>query len=411
MKGSLLKVFYLFLVLVFISSCKEEKPKTGLKLGIWRGEITAQNNQIPFNFEIYKKNDSIHINLINGDEKLPIDEVYLIKDTISFNMFIFDSEINGKIDSTCTSMNGFYTRKYAEDYSLPFKALYNKPGRVDNASSDGGFDGKWETVFKDSKGKESKAIGIFHTKDQILKGTFLTPTGDYRYLDGYTDKDTMFLYSFDGNQIFKFKAHKLNDSVMKGEFWSGKAGYKTFISKRNDTARLPDADKITFLKEGYDKIDFSFKNLDGKPVSLNNKKYKGKVVVLQIFGTWCPNCMDETRFLAGWYKKNRHRGVEIIGLAYENKEDFEYAKSRVEKMVKKLNIDYDFVIAGTSQIESVSQSLPMLDNVISFPTSIFIDKTGKVRKILAGFNGPATGKYYQEFTEDFNRYINVLLKE
>ncbi len=409
MKDLLKKVLYFFLVLVFIYSCKEEKPKSGLKLGVWRGEITAQNNQIPFNFKIYKQNDSIRINLINGEEIIPIDEVYLIKDTISFNMFIFDSEIKGAVDST--SLNGFYKKNYIDNYSLPFKAQFNKPGRIDHASSNGQFDGTWETIFKSSNGRKTKAIGIFKTKDKILHGTFLTTTGDFRYLDGYTNRDTLFLYSFDGNHLFKFKAHKVNDSVLKGEFWSGKSGYKTFISKRNDTTKLPDPEKITYLKEGFDKIDFSFKDLEGKPVSLNDERYKGKVVILQIFGTWCPNCMDETRFYADWYKKNKDRGVEIIGLAYENKPDFEYAKSRVEKMVRKLHVDYDFVIAGTSQIESVSRSLPMLDNVISFPTSIIIDKTGKVRKIHTGFNGPATGKYYQEFTEDFNQFINQLLKE
>jgi thiol-disulfide isomerase/thioredoxin len=404
-----IKVFYLLLVLVFIISCEEEKPKTGLKLGIWRGEITVQNNQIPFNFKIYKKNDSIRIDLINGEERLPIDEVYLINDTITFNLFIFDTEIKGKIDST--SITGFYTKKYTDDYTLPFKAYYNKPGRFDNVSSNGKFDGIWETVFKNNKGKETKAIGIFKTKNKILNGTFLTSSGDLRYLDGYTDKDTMYLYSFDGNHIFKFKSHKLNDSVMKGEFWSGKTGYKTFISKRNDTARLPDADKLTFLKDANDEINFTFKGLNGNPVSLGDEKYKGKVVILQIFGTWCPNCMDETRFYADWYRKNRYRGVEIIGLAYENKSDFDYAQSRIKIMIEKLHVDYDFVIAGTSEIKSVAKSLPMLDNVLSFPTSIIIDKKGKVRKIHVGFNGPATGKYYQEFKEEFNQFINELLKE
>ncbi len=403
------KVFYFFLVLVLMISCDKEIPNTGIKLGIWRGEITTQNNTIPFNFKIFKKNDSIRIDLINGDEMIPIDEVYLIKDTISFNMFIYDAEIKGKMDST--SIKGFYTKKYTDDYVLPFKARYNKPGRFDHLSSDSRFDGTWETVFKNSKGQETKAIGIFKAKDSILKGTFLTTTGDYRYLDGYTNRDTMYLYTFDGNHIFKFKAYKLNDSILKGEFWSGKSGYKTFISKRNDTAKLPDPNKLTYLKEGYDKIDFTFKDLDGNPVSLNNEKYKNKVVILQIFGTWCPNCMDETRFYSNWYKKNKHRGVEIIGLAYENKSDFDYARSRVKKMIKKLNVTYDFVIAGTSQIESVAGSLPMLDHVVSFPTTIFIDKKGKVRKIHTGFNGPATGKYYEEFKDEFDQIINELLQE
>ena len=46
--------------------------------------------------------------------------------------------------------------------------------------------------------------------------------------------------------------------------------------------------------------------------------------MLQLSGTWCPNCKDETKFLAPWYEKNKDRGVEIIGLAYEKKADRAY---------------------------------------------------------------------------------------
>jgi thiol-disulfide isomerase/thioredoxin len=155
--------------------------------------------------------------------------------------------------------------------------------------------------------------------------------------------------------------------------------------------------------------------LDGKPVSLKDEKYQNKVVILQIFGTWCPNCMDETKFYAQWYDKNKDKGVEIIGLAYENqkngKADFDYASERVLKMKEKLNANYDFVIAGTSSSKAASESLPMLNKVMSFPTSIIIDKKGKVRRIHTGFSGPATGKYYEEFVNDFNGFMHELLNE
>ena len=206
-----------------------------------------------------------------------------------------------------------------------------------------------------------------------------------------------------------------NDSVLKGQYWSGKTGYKTFIAIKNPTAKLPDPNGLTFLKDGYDKVSFSFPGLDGKTGSLDAKKYDNKVIILQIFGTWCPNCMDETKFLSGWYDQNRDRGVEIIGLAYENKRhgkaDFQYAKSRVNKMKTKYQVNYDFLIAGTSSTKSASESLPMLSKVISFPTTIFIDREGNVRRIHSGFSGPATGKYYDEFIDEFNFFMNNLLEE
>lgn len=394
---------------VGFSSCEKPLPEAGLKEGMWRGQVIAQDNVIPFNFNVDKNQGVYSIDLINGDEKLRIDEVNILGDSLFFNMHIFDISIRAKMFGD--SLKGTYTKNYAENYVLPFTAVYGKAGRFDKLSSSAAFDGTWETRFLDNNGKEIPAIGIFRAEDSILKGTFLTKTGDYRYLDGYTEQDTMHLYTFDGNHIYKFKAFKENDSVLKGEFWSGKTSYKTFVSKRNDSARLPDANKLTYLKEGYDKVEFSFPDLDGNLVSLDDEKYKGKVIILQIFGTWCPNCMDETRFYSDWYRKNAEQGVEIIGLAYEVKPDFDYARDRVLTMKSKLDVPYDFLIAGTSTTQSASESLPMLNRVMSFPTSIIIDRNGKVRRIHTGFSGPATGVYYEEFVDDFNQFMKELIEE
>lgn len=399
----------LFLVAFLFTSCDKPLPEAGLSEGIWRGEILAQDNQIPFNFNVNKAEGIYSITLINGDEELEIDDVNIIGDSLFFNMHIFDISIRAEMKGD--TLKGTYTKNYAEDYVLPFTAVHGKKGRFDNVSSSDDFDGTWETTFYTQEGKETPAVGVFKAEDGVLKGTFLTKTGDYRFLDGYTEKDTMHLYTFDGNHIYKFKAFKESDSILKGEYWSGKTSYKTFVSKRNDTASLPDANSLTYLKEGYDRIEFSFPDLNGQEVSLTDEKYKDKVVILQIFGTWCPNCMDETRFLADWYRKNSDKGVEIIGLAYEIKPDFDYARDRVVTMREKLDVPYDFLIAGTSSTQSASESLPMLNHVMSFPTSIIIDRKGDVRRIHTGFSGPATGVYYEEFVDDFNQFMKEIIEE
>jgi len=404
-----IKFFTFLLFVITLFSCEKEPGTKVLRTGTWRGEIIAQNNKIPFNFDIFKNGEKYLINIINGDETLEIDEVKVNGDSIFFNMHIFDISIKAKINDTILS--GVYIKNYSEDYILPFKATYNKKGRFDNVNSDHTFDGTWETTFITPEGKESQAVGIFKTENNVLKGTFLTPTGDYRFLDGYTKNNTMYLYGFDGNHLFRFRAVKENDTILKGEFWSGKTWYETFKSVKNANAKLPDANELTYLKDGYDKIEFSFPGLDGKQVTLNDDKFKNKVVILQILGTWCPNCMDETKFFADWYKKNKDKGVEILGLAYEVKPDFEYAKKRVLSMKEKLNVSYDYVIAGTSTTESASKSLPMLNKVMSFPTSIFIDRKGKVRRIHTGFSGPATGIHYEKFVDEFNNLMNALMQE
>ena len=185
---------------------------------------------------------------------------------------------------------------------------------------------------------------------------------------------------------------------------------ETFTAKMDSTAKLPDAYSLTYLKNSASRVDFSFKNLEGKPVSLTDAKFKNKVVILQLFGSWCPNCMDETAYLAKFYNRYKNKGVEVVGLAYERTTDFEKSKRNVAQVKARLNADYTFLITGFTNTEA-SKSLPMLNKVMAFPTMIILDKKGEVRKIHTGFSGPGTGKHYQEFTQEFEHLIDGLIKE
>ncbi|OIQ36244.1 MAG: alkyl hydroperoxide reductase [Bacteroidetes bacterium MedPE-SWsnd-G1] len=397
----------IFLTALF-HSCTTNSTVKELKQGNWRGEITIQQKQLPFNFNVSKSNDDYKIVLHDGDNPIEIDEIEVRNDSVFFTMHIFDIDVKAKILEN--TIEGTYTKNYAEDYILAFKATYNKESRLDNAKAETDFNGKWSFKF-DEDPAEKKKIAVFKTEDGILKGTLLTPTGDYRFLEGTSDDGAFKLYAFDGNHMYIFEGKLTDNETLTGEYWSGKTAYKTFTATRDENATLPDASTLTYLKDGYDKIEFSFPGLNGTQVTLEDEKYQDKVVILQLLGSWCPNCMDETKFLTKWYDQNKDRGVEIIGLAYELKDDFEYAKGRVSKMKKRLNVNYDFVIAGTSDVGNASKSLPMLNKVMSFPTSIIIDKNGKVRTIHTGFNGPATGDYYDEYVLEFNHLLDELLSE
>jgi thiol-disulfide isomerase/thioredoxin len=400
---------FLFLISsVILISCNTKPKVNHLKTGIWQGEITMQQKKLPFNFEISKGDNNYKITLINGKEKLKMTNVKVVNDSLFFTFHIFDIAIKASFNND--KITGVYIKNYIKDYTLPFNASFNPKPPIQQSTDI--FNGKWDMTFNSVNSDDNyKGIGIFKNENKQLTGTILTPTGDYRYLQGFTKNNKFTLYSFDGNHAFIFEATKQSDSTFTGDFWSGKSSHETFTATKNENATLPDANKLTFLKEGFHKINFKFPDLNGKMVSLTDKKYQNKVVILQIFGTWCPNCMDETNFYSAWYKKNKDKNVAIIGLAYEAKPDFKYAKNRVENMKKRLNVTYDFLIAGTYQNNGASKSLPMLNHVMSFPTSIIIDKKGIVRKIHTGFSGPATGKYYDDFKIEFNNFINQLLSE
>ena len=394
-----------------MAGCLAKNDNQDLREGMWRATVEIQGRELPFNFEVKRNNGDLEIYLINADERLLLDEVSIKGDSVDIALHIFDANFKAVIKDD--KLEGLFIKNFAKDYRLPFRAVHGKSYRfaeTANNSEAVDFSGKYEVKFIDEK-DSTPAIAIFNQTGDSVSGTFLTPTGDYRFLQGDVVDGTLHLSNFDGNFAYLFSAVKEKDGTLVGKYYSGKTCMEDWVARKNENASLPDADNLTYLKEGYDRIEFNFPDVNGNNVSLNDEKYKNKVVILQLFGTWCPNCMDETRYLAPWFKENNHRGVEIIGLAYERKADFNYASDRIKKMAKKLDVTYDFVIAGTEDKEKASETLPMLNKVIAFPTTIFIGKDGKVKKIHTGFTGPSTGVYYEQFQQQFNETINELLTE
>ncbi len=273
------------------------------------------------------------------------------------------------------------------------------------------FTGRWQVVFTDDEGEETVAIGEFDQQGSKVSGTFLTATGDYRYLAGDVDGDRMQLSTFDGAHAFVFYAQMQADGSLKGDFWSGTRWHEDWTAERNFAAQLPDVYSLTWLKEGYQKIEFSFPDLDGNPVALSDDKYRDKVVLVTLSGTWCPNCADEAEFLSGYYRQNRDRGLEIITLLYEHFEAFEPSARQGRALQAKYGLDFDLLIAGTSDKTQAAETLPMLSSVLAFPTMIFIDRKGDVRKIHTGFSGPGTGQHYKQFVGEFNALMDELLEE
>jgi peroxiredoxin len=273
------------------------------------------------------------------------------------------------------------------------------------------FTGRWEVTFVQDNGKESFAIGEFDQQGGKVTGTFLTAKGDYRYLAGEVDGNTLYLSTLDGAHAFVFKAKMQPDGSLEGDFWSGTRWHESWKGTRNFDAQLPDAYSLTYLKEGYDQVEFSFPDLDGNPVSLADEKFLGKVVLVTLSGTWCPNCADEAEFLAGYYRENRDRGLEVVTLLYEHFDDFKLAAQRGRALQAKHEIEFDLLIAGSSDKKLAAETLPMLNHVLAFPTIIFIDRQANVRRIHTGFSGPGTGQHYQQFLGEFNALMEELLQE
>ncbi len=398
------------LTAIFIAACQSGRVE--LKEGRWRGVFILSNQEIPFVFEVTKsKPDSTIVFLINGTERFPLKNITYRNDSVAIPVDLYDAVLTGKVEKS--SFSGKFKKLNTEkpDEGIPFKAESGDTPRFPTSSKTPAVSltGTWDIEIG-SAGHTNKTVGVFDQKESLLTGSILTSTGDYRYLEGAAQGREFKLSAFSGSTPYLVKGEFTSDSTFSGEFVTPRRSSK-MEGKRNPKAALVDPYSFSKLKEGFSSVEFSFPNIDHHQVSLSDEKYKGKVVVVSILGSWCPNCLDETAFLALWYKENQVRGVEIIGLAFERKNDFEFAKHTLTRLKERFDIRYELLFAGLAGTESASQALPALNGISAFPTTIFIDKKGKVRKIHTGFNGPATGKFYEEFKTEFNALIDSLLLE
>lgn len=403
---------FLLVILLFVFSCSTSKTEK-IKEGKWLAQLQVQDNEVlPFTFAVnYNDKNAIAIQVFNAEEVIDVDEITIKGDSITIKMPVFEGYLKGKF--TATEIKGSFIKE-SLDRVVPFKAVFNNDVerfKVDK-TSDVSVTGVWETVFSPNTNESYIAKGIFKQVDAKVTGTFRTTTGDYRYLEGIVDGDSLKLSTFDGAHAFLFTA-KATDSILEGTFYSGNHFKETFLAKRNEGYELPADTTLTYLNEGYKKIDFSFPDVNDKIVSLNDETYQNKVVIVQIMGTWCPNCLDETKFLNQFLREYKNEDLKIISLAFEYAKTKEGAFNKIKRLQDKVGVAYPILLAqyGNSSKQKAQQKLPMLNHILSYPTTILIDKKGDVRKIHTGFNGPATGEKYKEFKTDFTNTINSLLKE
>jgi len=403
------KLCYLFSIVV-LYSCNTKEEIKPLKQGIWKGELEVSETEVlPFNFEVTGNKG---LKIFNADEVILVDDITYRNDSAFIQMPVFEGYFALKM--TDSILQGDFIKE-SLDRILPFKAYYGEKNRFnipENAPSTN-LTGNWEVVFSQGvKGDEYLAKGIFKQEGTKVTGTFETTTGDYRFLEGVMDGDELKLSAFDGAHAFLFTA-TVSNNAMQGTFYSGNHFNEPFIAKRNENFELPDANKLTYLKDGYEKIAFSFPDETGKKVSLSDARFKNKVVIVQIMGSWCPNCLDESRYYSEFYKQNSNKDIEFVALAFEYAKTEEAAFKNIKRLKDGVGINYPVLLAqyGTSDKVKAQEKLPMLNHILSYPTSVFIDKKGNVRKIHTGFNGPATGEKYLEFKKEFEGFVGELLNE
>ena len=382
----------------------------------WRVVLERKDGkQVVFQLKRKPEQGRTVLYIINAAERIQITDVKIVGDSMFFSMPAFESSFRVKLQAN-GDMTGTYVKGTSGNIQYwPFFAYANR-NRFDKGSGDAknNISGRWDVSITRANGSIRKAVGVFEQKGNKLTGSFLTPSADYRYLEGIVTGDSLMLSGFDGDNVRLFEAKIENaNTISGGVFYNGYTGKETWIAEKNASVALPEINEPMRLREEASKLNFTFKDLQEIPVSINDEKYKNKVVVIQLMGSWCANCLDETKFLSDYYKTNRSRGIEIIALTYELTTDLNRSKKSVAKFQKLFDVQYPMLITGATagDEKKTEKTLPQFTAIRSFPTTIFIDKKGEVREIHTNFYGPASGKYFTASKNKFYETVDRLLKE
>jgi len=407
------------LIIILFAACqnnqeaKEVVVTNSVKPGMWKMEMELEKGKVlPFTFDLQGSNEELILRIFNADETIEVDEVEQRNDSLFIQLPVFESifELNIVNDSTLT---GHWINYYQNDnYKISVVAKHEKDTRFSPLNNDftTDFAGKYKVIFSPESESPTNAIGLFEQEGNKITGTFATETGDYRHLAGNASGDTLLLSTFDGSHAFLFEATP-TDSGLVGTFYSGTHWKESWIAFKSDSVTLRNPNELTFIKEGYDGLNFSFPNAQGDSVSLHDKQFENKAVIVQIMGSWCPNCLDETKYLSSLYDKYNQQGLEIIAVAFERTKTEEKALENLARLQERTGANYTFLLGGATREDKAEEKLPMLNHIMSYPTAIFIDKNKKVRRIHTGFYGPSTGKFYDDFVQETEALVEEMLNE
>lgn len=382
--------------------------------GTWRAVLESPGGPLPFQMTISQRGDQTQITAHNANEVIRFDVVsFDDQGNLTFGIDHYRSRFIATVNEAGDHMSGRWEMIASPDYTstLPFHAEHGNKTRfpLENGDPQVSVAGRWHVTFKDNENNTTDAVGEFQQNGSNLTGTFLTATGDYRYLEGVVSGRELKLSCFDGGHAFLFKATLSEGDQLEGEFWSRDVWHEQWTAVRDEASQLPDPFSQTDITNEEGIFRFSFPDLEGRTLSFDDPSLQDKVRIVSIFGSWCPNCNDEARFLQELHEAYGEKGLKIVGLAFETHED-ETANIKALKRFKRYHdLDYPILLAGHKDKAEASRVLPDLDRVRAFPTSILIDRDGKVVSIHTGFSGPGTGDHYRELTDEIRRRVEALL--
>ena len=399
----------LLLPLLLVLGCGKPIPNDS----VWNGTMTlADQKKLPIRMSMNLGSQPPTGSFIVGDEHTPIPEIQVAGDSIIVHISEYQAALRGVWDGE--QWVGSFFRYRKDTLLLPFAA---RPGelpagqpRESTPSTAIRLTGSFRVYYHDSDGIDSTSSAKFWTRGDSVFGTFIDPSGDHGLMAGIQRGDSAWLGRFIGWQANLIELY-FEEGSWKGKYYARQFPPDVFTLVPRPGAEKEQLDKRrTRLKNPAKPFRFEGLTIDGDTVRNSDARFQGKAVIVDIMGTWCHNCLDEAPILQRLYEEFNDDGLEIVGLSFEVTEDPALGRSNLAIYRKRHGLTFPLLYAGSLEQKHVDESLhSQLEDFFAYPTTLFIDRKGRVRDIHWGFKGPGTGEDYQREVERFYQFVKEIL--
>jgi thiol-disulfide isomerase/thioredoxin len=373
--------------------------------GTWRSVLDLSGGGLPFELSVAPVGGKLVAQICNGPKCADQASVTVTGSTVVFDIADYAATITAERKGD--SLVGVYHNVGRNGpRSIPFRASKGSWARTRAPAA---LLGGWDAWYITDQ-RRSPRVFNFQEGSQGLEGAISSNTGDLGLFWGGGTADSFSVARFDGVSVY-ILAGKLVGDTLRGVFHAGLRTQTPFVAVRSSGAPHLTAPTALTSADTVQPFTFGFPDLSGKRVTQDDPRLKGKVVLVDIFGSWCVTCHEATPDLLDLYREYRSRGFEILGLGYEVTGDTAKDNPQIRRFRDKFQIPWILLHAGASIVEETAASLPQLRGFTAYPTTLFLGRDGRIRSVYAGFRGPATGAQHAKQIADYRDVIERLLRE
>jgi peroxiredoxin len=393
-------------------------------VGAWRAAVRLPGGDAPFLLDIRGAEAAPVAVAHNAGEKVSFSLLEVTGAQVVLGFASSDAVIRARLTPDHQRMEGWlYQRQDAGKGRLPFVATRGAAPRFEAIPGDSlpgpaartavpSVAGAWSVAFEN---EEQGYNGIVELTDQpggVVTGTLVTPTGDLRALEGSYEHGVLRMSMVDDAHACLLRGKVRKDGTLEGDLWLDGSHHAVWSAERSTAKDAPrDAFAEVRVLNAERKLRLRLPDLAGHEVSLDDARFAGKVVIVDIFGTWCPNCADQAPLLVEWQRRYRARGLEIVGVSFELSGDPAHDRQAVRRFQERFGIEFPLLLSHAEDASEVADVLPDLSAIKEYPTTVLIGRDGTVRHIHSGFVSPTTGRAFEQQRAAFEKRIEALLAE